>query len=78
LTTQKKQTQNIPLPREQDPYKVYHEKRVIIVGETHYKSYKGIVKTTSLDGYAWVQLEARQQETIKVPVNQIALLWVCP
>ncbi len=76
VTTLRKQTEDIPLPRGQDPNKAYHEKRIIIVGETHYKSYKGIVKNTNLDGYAWVQLEARQQETVKIPISQIALLSV--
>jgi hypothetical protein len=75
-TVRKQQTEDIRLPRGQDPNKAYHEKRIIIVGETHYKSYKGIVKNTSLDGYAWVQLEARQQETVKIPISQIALLSV--
>lgn len=60
--------------RGQDPNKIYHGKRVIVVGDTPYKSYKGMIKTTNPDGYAWVELEARQQQVVKFYLENLALL----
>ena len=57
-----------------DPNKIYHGKRVIVVGETPYKSYKGIIKSTNPDGLAWVELEARQQQVVKFALESLALL----
>ena len=64
---------NSTLLRGLDPNWIYHGKRVIIIGETHYKSYKGIIKHTNPDGHAWVELEAQQQQ-VKLPLENLALL----
>jgi transcription elongation factor len=57
-----------------DPNKIYHGKRVIIVGGNRYKGYKGIIKHTNLKGYAWVELEARLQQLEKISLNCLAIL----
>lgn len=41
-----------------DPNSVYIGKSVIIVDRNHFKGYKGLIKDTSPDGHAWVELEA--------------------
>lgn len=58
----------------QDPNKIYHGKRVIMLGDMPYKSYKGTIKTTNPDGYAWVELEACQQQVVKFSLENLALL----
>lgn len=63
-----------PLLAGRDPNRIYHGKRVVVIGGTHYKSYKGIVKDTHPDGQAWVELEARQQQIVKFPLENLALL----
>jgi len=57
-----------------DLNKIYHGKRVVVVGGNSYKSYKGIVKNTNVKGYAWVELEARLQQHVKISLNYLALL----
>lgn len=63
-----------PLLQGRDPNRIYHGKRVIVIGGSHYKSYKGIIKDTNPDGQAWVELEARQQDTIRFSLENLALL----
>jgi hypothetical protein len=33
-----------------------------------------MIKTTNPDGYAWVELEARQQQVVKFSLENLALL----
>lgn len=62
------------LLRGQDPNKIYLGKRVVVVGGTSYKAYRGTIKTTNPDGYAWVELDARQQQVVKFALEGLALL----
>lgn len=62
------------LLRGRDPNKIYHGKRVIVIGDTPYKSYKGTIKSTNPEGFAWVELEARQQQVVKFRLESLALL----
>lgn len=59
-----------------DPNKIYHGKRVVVVGGNVYKSYRGIIKDTNVEGYAWVELDARLQHLEKISLDGLALLWV--
>jgi ribosomal protein L24 len=63
-----------PLLHGRDPNRIYHGKRVVVIGGTHYKSYNGIIKDTSPDGHAWVELEALQQQVVRLPLENLALL----
>jgi len=58
----------------QDPNKIYHGKRVIVIGDSHFKSYKGSIKYTNPDRQAWVELEARQQQIVQFSLENLALL----
>lgn len=60
--------------RDDDPNKIYHGKRVVVVGSNFYKSYKGIIKDTNAEGYAWVQLDTRLQHLEKITLDGLALL----
>jgi len=73
-TLRKRKPTGDSLLRGQDPNKIYLGKRVIVIGGTSYKSYKGTVKSTNPDGHAWVELDARQQQVVKFSLKSLALL----
>lgn len=60
--------------RGHDPNKIYRGKRVIVVGGNSYKGYKGIIKDTTLEGYAWVELDVRLQQPEKISLNGLTFL----
>jgi len=57
-----------------DPNKIYRGKRVVVVGGNRYKAYRGVIKDTTLEGYAWVELDARLQQPEKFSLDGLALL----
>ena len=58
----------------QDPNKIYIRKQVAVIGGMSYKSYRGTVKSTNPDGHACIELDARQQQVVKFPLESLALL----
>lgn len=59
-----------------DPNGVYVGKRVIVVGAGSRKGYKGLIKATSPNGDAWVELEACQQRVEQMRIDHLAILCV--
>ena len=41
-----------------DPNQVYIGKDVVVINKSRWKGYRGIIKSTSPDGLAWVELQA--------------------
>jgi len=56
-----------------DPNDVYIGKRVKVVGGNHYKGYEGLIKTTTPSGVAWVELTARLQTRVEIPISNLAI-----
>ena len=77
LTTLRKRTIARDVKFRDDPNKIYHGKRVIVVGGHRYKTYKGYIKNTNIEGYAWVELDALFQNQLeKISLDSLAFLWV--
>ena len=57
-----------------NPNSIYVSKRVMVVGRHHDKGYKGFIKSTTSDGYAFLQLDARPQQSIKIQLTDLASL----
>ena len=57
-----------------NPNDVYNSMRVVVVGNHVLKGYKGVIKSATLDGDAFLQLDARLQESIKVKLTDLACL----
>jgi hypothetical protein len=77
LTTLRKRTVSRDDKLHDDPNKIYHGKRVIVVGGHRYKTYKGYIKNTNIEGYAWVELDALFQNQLeKISLDSLAFLWV--
>ncbi len=53
---------------------IYSGKRVMVVGSHEFKGYKGFVKSTTIDGYALVELDSRLQKTVPVKLSDLASL----
>jgi transcription elongation factor len=56
-----------------DPNEVYIGKRVTVVGAGLYKGYKGLIKTTTPNGMARVELDARLQSCVEVQISHLAI-----
>ena len=56
-----------------DPNDVYIGKRVIVVGGNPYKGYEGLIKTTTPNGVARVELTARLQNCVEIPISHLAI-----
>lgn len=54
-----------------DPNSVYIGKHVLVVDRNAWKGYKGLIKNTSPDGRAWVELEAQLIAGKRVQVIKI-------
>lgn len=59
-----------------DPNSVYVGLRVCVVRTSIYKGYRGIIKNTTVDGNAWVELEACQQRKEWIPLHGLSIMWV--
>lgn len=59
---------------EQNPNDVFNSKRVRVIGHHEWKGYKGIIKSTTPDGYAFVQLDTHLQKSLKVELTHLACL----
>lgn len=46
----------------------------MVVGTHELKGYKGVIKSTTPDGYAFVQLDTRLQQNIKLNLADLARL----
>ena len=57
---------------EKNPNDVFNSKRVVVVGNHVLKGYEGTVKSTTPDGYAFVELDSRIQQTYKVNLYDLA------
>ena len=57
----------------QDPNEVYIRKRVMVVGASPYKGYKGLIKTTTPNGTARVELDARLHSCVEVEISHLAI-----
>ena len=58
----------------ENPNDVYNSLRVMVIGSHELKGYKGHIKSTTLDGYAFLQLDTRLQKSIKVKLVDLARL----
>jgi transcription elongation factor len=56
-----------------DPNEVYIGKRVKLVGASFYKGYKGLIKNTTPNGMARVELDARLQGSVEVQISHLAI-----
>jgi len=56
-----------------DPNEVYIGKRVTVVGASPYKGYKGLIKTTTPNGMARVELDARLHSCVDVQISHLAI-----
>jgi transcription elongation factor len=56
-----------------DPNDVYIGKRVRVVGGSFYKGYKGLIKTTTPNGMARVELDARLESRVEVQISHLAI-----
>ena len=59
---------------ERDPNDVYISKRVMVIGNHKLKGYKGFIKSTTPDGSAFLQLDARLQQIVVVKLVDLACL----
>ena len=57
-----------------NPNDVYNSKRVIVIGNHQLKGYKGFIKSTTPDGYAFLELDSRLQQRYKVNLLDLACL----
>ena len=58
----------------ENPNDVYNSKRVIVIGNHQFKGYKGRIKSTTADGYAFLELDSRLQQRYKVKLLDLACL----
>ena len=59
---------------ERNPNDVYTSKRVMVIGNHELKGYKGLIKSTTPDGHAFLQLDTRLQQTVRVKLMDLACL----
>ena len=59
---------------EQNPNDIYTSKRVMVIGSDELKGYKGFIKSTTPDGHAFLQLDTRLQQTVRVKLMDLACL----
>ena len=59
---------------ERNPNDVYNSIRVVVIGSHEYKGYKGYIKSTTPDGYAFVELDSRLQQSVKIRLLDLASL----
>ncbi len=59
---------------ERNPNDVYISKRVMVIGNHELKGYKGLIKSTTPDGYAFLQLDTRLQQAVRVKLMDLACL----
>lgn len=48
--------------------------RVMVIGHHEMKGYKGFIKSTTPDGYAFLQLDCRPQQNMKIKLVDLARL----
>lgn len=53
---------------------IYNSMRVMVIGHHELKGYKGLIKSTTVDGYAFLQLDCRPQQNIAVKLVDLACL----
>ena len=59
---------------EQNPNDVFNSMHVVVIGNHEWKGYKGFIKSTTPDGYAFLQLDTHLQRSLKVNLNHLARL----
>ena len=59
---------------DRNPNDVYTAKRVMVIGSHELKGYKGFIKSTTPDGYAFLQLDTRLQQSTAVKLVDLACL----
>ena len=59
---------------ERNPNDVFNSMRVVVIGNHEWKGYKGFIKSTTLDDFAFVQLDTHLQRSFKVKLNNLARL----
>ena len=47
----------------------------MVIGNHELKGYKGYIKSTTIDGHAFLQLDTRLQKNIKVRLSDLARLY---
>ena len=57
-----------------NPNQVYEGVRVIVIARHQFKGYKGIVKETTPEGLAIVQLDSRLQQPVQFKLVELAYL----
>ncbi len=58
----------------ENPNDVYNSQRVIVIGNHQFKGYKGLIKSTTPDGYAFMELDSRLQQRYKIKLLDLACL----
>lgn len=59
---------------ERNPNDIYDSMRVMVIGNHGLKGYKGRIKSTTPDGYAFLQLDTRLQQIMKMKLLDLACL----
>lgn len=59
---------------EQNPNDIYTSKRVMVIGNHKLKGYKGFIMSTTPDGYAFLQLDTRLQQSVAIKLVNLACL----